>query len=141
MYASYTMKNLFGLIPDPLRPWWHGPKNSRIARSIVDINKIYQALFEVYGFCEAIYQKAIPDPEGEFEGIYAGKYNVKEGDGFVAYGADLVYLDSLLLYLTQPTKRLISEVNLAPIELAEKEIRVVDRGKFEYAKSKVGDWV
>jgi len=141
MYASYTIKNLFGLNPDPLRPWWHGPKNSRIARSVVDINKIYHALFNVFGFCEAIYQRAIPDPEGKFEGIYAGKYNVKEGDGFVAYGGDLVYLDSLLLYLTQPAKRLITEANLAPIELAEKEFAVIDRGEFKNAKSNVGDWV
>lgn len=31
MYAGFSMKNLFGMIPDPLRPWWHGTGNRMIA--------------------------------------------------------------------------------------------------------------
>jgi hypothetical protein len=59
-YASFTMKNLFGMIPDPIRSWWHGPKNSRIATSIVDTNKVYHSLFNVYGICEALNITAVP---------------------------------------------------------------------------------
>ena len=55
------MKNLFGLIPDPVRAWWHdsrdssalAPRESRLARSILDINKVYGALFELAGVFEA----------------------------------------------------------------------------------------
>lgn len=55
------MKDLFGLIPDPVRAWWHdsgdsssrAPRNSRLARSILDINKVYGALFELVGIFEA----------------------------------------------------------------------------------------
>ncbi|MCX6648766.1 MAG: hypothetical protein NTV61_05195 [Candidatus Bathyarchaeota archaeon] len=51
-YQSFTMKNLFGLIPDPVRAWWHGPKDSRLPGSILDINKVYGALFELVGVFE-----------------------------------------------------------------------------------------
>ena len=52
-YQSFTMKNLFGLIPDPVRAWWHGPKDRRLATSILGINKVYGALFELMGIFEA----------------------------------------------------------------------------------------
>jgi len=47
-YTTFTLKNLFGMIVDPMRPWWHSRNNSRIARSIVDVNKVYVSLFNVY---------------------------------------------------------------------------------------------
>jgi hypothetical protein len=52
-YQSFTMKNMFGLIPDPVRAWWHGSGNRRLARSILDINKVYGSLFELVGIFEA----------------------------------------------------------------------------------------
>lgn len=57
-YPSYTMKNLFGLIPDPVRAWWHGGctrqgTEARLDKSILDINKIYGTLFKVVGVFEA----------------------------------------------------------------------------------------
>jgi hypothetical protein len=51
-YQSFTMKNLFGLIPDPVRAWWHGPKDSKLPKSILDINKVYSALFDLVGVFE-----------------------------------------------------------------------------------------
>lgn len=66
MYASLTIKNLFGMIPDPLRPYWQGLKNSTIVQRIIDINKIYHSLFKVFGICEAIYTLPILHPEGKF---------------------------------------------------------------------------
>jgi hypothetical protein len=43
---SLSTKNLFGLIPDPARyRKWHGKNDSRLSRSIVEINKIYRSLF------------------------------------------------------------------------------------------------
>ena len=52
-YQSFTMKNLFGLIPDPVRAWWHGLRDRRLAKSILDVNKVYGALFELVGVFEA----------------------------------------------------------------------------------------
>ncbi len=43
---SLSTKNLFGLIPDPARYGkWHGKDDGNLARSIVEINKIYRSLF------------------------------------------------------------------------------------------------
>ena len=141
MYASFTIKNLFGMIPDPLRPFWHGPKNSTIVQSIIDINKIYHSLFNVFGICEAIYTLPLLDPEGKYEG-FLGRYNINDGTGFVALGRNLVALDALLLFLTDPSIRLIADLNRDPIDLAEDELGLaIDKDVFEEAKVKVGDWI
>jgi len=141
MYASFTIKNIFGMIPDPLRPFWHGPKNSTIVQSIIDINKIYHSLFNVFGICEAIYTLPLLDPEGKYEGIL-GRYNIYEGSGFVAVGRNLAALDALLLYLTDPSIRLIADLNRDPIDLAEDELALsIEQEAFEEAKDKVGSWI
>jgi len=141
MYASFTMKNLFGMILDPLRPWWHGPKNSRIATSIVDVNKVYHSLFKVYGICEALYTTAVPHPEGNFKGTYSGKYNVVGGLGVVAFGRDLVSLDAILLNLTNQLILQSAEVNRMPIEIAQEEFGAYDREALKESKMKVGNWL
>jgi len=138
-YASFTLKNLFGLIADPLRPWWHGPKNSRIARSIVDVNKVYRALFNVYGVCEALNTLAVPNAEGSFEAIYAGRYNIVEGLGLVAFGRDLVSLDAILLNLNDHL--MLQETNRLALEVAEQEFGAYDRDVVKEAKMKVGNWI
>jgi hypothetical protein len=142
MYASFTIKNLFGMIPDPLRPFWHGPQNSTITQSIIDINKIYHALFNVFGICEATYTLPLLHPEGKYEGIYSGRYDIYEGTGFIALGRNLAALDALLLYLTDPSIRLIADLNRDPIDLAEDELNLaIDKDAFEEAKAKVGNWI
>ncbi len=141
-YASFTMKNLFGMIPDPLRPWWHGPENSTIAESIVDINKVYHSLFNVYGICEALNTTAVVHPEGKFEGVYSGKYNIVEGLGVVVFGRDLVSLDATLLSLTDPSiRRIVDSANRAPIDMAEEEFGAYDREAIQEAKMRVGNWL
>jgi hypothetical protein len=55
-YQSFTMKNMFGLIPDPLRAWWHGSENRRLNESILGINKVYAALFSLVGMFEASHE-------------------------------------------------------------------------------------
>jgi len=142
MYASYTVKNLFGMIPDPLRPYWHGPDNSTIVQSIIDINKIYHSLFNILGICEAIFTFPLIHPEGKYEGIYSGRYNIYEGSGFVGLGRNLAALDALLLYLSDPSIRLIAEFNRALVDLAENELGLaVAKDVFEEARAKVGNWI
>jgi hypothetical protein len=52
-YPSLTMKNLFGLTSDPVRAWWHGYKNKRLDNSILDMDKVYGALFNLIRLFEA----------------------------------------------------------------------------------------
>ena len=141
MYGSFTMKNLFGMIPDPLRPWWHGPKNSRIAKSIVDINKVYHSLFNVFGICEALSTMAVPHPVGKFEGTYTGKYNIIGGLGVVAFGRHLVSLDAILLNLTDGRISQSAEANRAPIEMAEEEFGAYDKEALKESRMKAGNWL
>ena len=142
MYASFTIKNLFGMIPDPLRPYWHGPKNSTITQSIIDINKIYHSLFKVFGICEAIFTLPFIHPKGKYEGIYSGRYNIHDGTGFVALGRNLAALDALLLYLTDPSIRSIADLNRDPVYLAEDELNLaIEKDVFEEAKAMVGNWI
>lgn len=142
MYASFTFKNVFGMIPDPLKTWWHGPGNSRITASVVDINKIYQSLFNVYGICEALNTTAFLDPEGKFKGIFSGRYNVVDGGGVIALGRDLIALDAILLNLSDPSRRMIEEEAMRmPIDQADEEFGAIDRKAIEDAMLKVKRWI
>jgi hypothetical protein len=141
-YATFTLKNMFGMIIDPMRPWWHGPGNSRIARSIVDINKVYHSLFNVYGLCASLYETAVAHPDGEFQGEYMDRYNMVEGFDFVALGRDLVSVDSTLINLTEGRIGIVERVNREPIELAEEEgLGSSDGQAIEEAKVKVRSWL
>jgi len=142
MYASFCMKNLFGMIPDLLRPWWHGPNHSKIARSIIDVNKVYQSLFNVYGICEALHSTAVPHPEGEYELILPRmRYNIVDGFEVAAFGRDLVSLDAILLNLSEGWISQSAELNLKPIEIAEEEFWACDREAVRESKEKVGNWL
>ena len=138
-YASFTIKNIFGMIPDPIRPWWHGPKNSRIVTSIIDINKIYHSLFNVYGICDALNATAFPHPEGKFE--FIGKYNIIKAFGVVAFGRHLVSLDAILLNLTDQWITVVPKLNKVPIDIAQKEFGPYDKEFLKESKLKVGDWL
>ena len=140
-YASFTLKNMFGMIVDPMRSWWHGPGNDRIAPSIVGINKIYHSLFNVYGVTTSLHGTAVPNPDGEHLGEYMGRFDVVEGLDFVACGRDLVSIDSLLMGLTEGRIGVAERVNREPIRLAEEEgLGASDGGALEEARAKVGGW-
>ena len=82
LFFSLGMKNLFGLIPDPSRNYYHGNNDSGLSRSINDINEVYHALFPVCGFTEAIYNTRFStrqDPDSVLENlgvVVAGKHPV-----------------------------------------------------------------
>ncbi|KKL95592.1 hypothetical protein LCGC14_1853030 [marine sediment metagenome] len=133
-YASFTIKNIFGMIPDPMRPWWHGKNGSRIATSIIDINKIYHSLFNVYGICEALNATSFPHPEGKFEDLFMGKYNIIKDFGVVAFGRHLVSLDAILLNLTHQWIKEVAEINRVPIDKAQEEFGAYDGGSSKNQK-------
>ncbi|MFX1280503.1 MAG: DUF362 domain-containing protein [Promethearchaeota archaeon] len=94
-YPSLTLKNMFGLIPDPLRSWWHGPADSLLSQNIIDINKIYATFFDVYGLCEGIYSVTVSDPKGSIR-VPWGNYDIIENLGIAAFSNHLVSLDALI---------------------------------------------
>ena len=132
-FPSLTMKNLFGLIPDPLRSWWHGPNDHWIGRSIVDINEVYAALFNVYGLCEALRYATVSDSEGEVK-IPWGSYSIARDLGVVTCGRDLVSLDAVLCGLVG-----VDPEKISYIKLGEEVFGTYDRGQVKKAK-KSTDW-
>lgn len=133
-YATFTLKNIFGLIPDPIRAWWHGPKNMRFDTSVVDINKIYASLFNIYGICEALQKTAVKDPDGEF-GVSTFRYNVAENLGVVAFGRHLVSLDAVLCGLLG-----FDYKDASYLKLAERVFGAYDRDHIKEAKKAVAEW-
>jgi hypothetical protein len=93
-YPSLTVKNIFGLIPDPMRSWWHGPEDSRLSDSIIDTVKLYASYFRLYGICEAFRNLTVSDPEGEVKTSW-GCYGVREVDGFAVHGPSLLDVDAV----------------------------------------------
>lgn len=47
---SFTVKNFFGMLPDPLRAWWH----QWFDESLVGAIKVYASIFNLYGICEGL---------------------------------------------------------------------------------------
>jgi uncharacterized protein (DUF362 family) len=54
-HVSLTLKNMFGMIPSPWRGKYHGEDDSLLDQNIVDINRLYNSLFEVKGVIEAVF--------------------------------------------------------------------------------------
>jgi len=131
---SLTMKNMFGLIPDPLRSWWHGPGDSWLGRSIVDINKVYAALFNVYGICEAIRYATVSHHEGEVK-VSWGNYDVVRDLGVVALGRHLVPLDAVLCALIG-----VNPEKVSYLRLGEEAFGPYDRRQVGEAKAVSAGW-
>ncbi len=52
---SLSMKNLFGMIPGPGRARYHGKEDKYLARTIVDMNRIYKGIFDMVGVVDGVY--------------------------------------------------------------------------------------
>ncbi len=142
LYATFSMKNLFGMLPDPARSWWHGRDESRYLDSFIGINKVYHSLFNLFGICEAFSSLSVPHDEGNFIlEMPPMKYNILGGKGFVAFGSSLVELDTILLSLTDQLILQDEKTNREPILLAQEEFGVVKEDYLAEAKQKAGNWV
>lgn len=60
---SFTIKNFFGMIPNPSRMKYHGKGHRDLHINIVDIFKIYDSLFNIKGVIEAMLTASIHDAE------------------------------------------------------------------------------
>ena len=80
--VSFTVKNFFGLLPDPLRAYWH----QWFDISLIGIIKVYASLFKVYGICEGI--SCIP--------WWKEKKKILKDLGILAFGRNLASVDAVL---------------------------------------------
>lgn len=133
-FPSLTMKNLFGLIPDPLRSWWHGPRDRQLGRSIVDVIKVYSSLFKVYGICEAMRCATVSCNDGAIK-VPWGCYDIVEGLGVVALARHLVSLDAVLCGLIG-----VDPKKFSYLRIGEEAFGPYDRRNVEEAKNASVDW-
>ena len=92
MLVSLAVKNLFGMIPGPERGMYHGEKHNRLDRSIVDIYKVYDSLFNVSGVVEAVLTASLRDPE-------TMGWETPENPCFASASSDPLGLDALVTSL------------------------------------------
>jgi uncharacterized protein (DUF362 family) len=87
--VSFSVKNLFGMIPGPSRWRFHGKQHSRLSRSIVDVYEVYDSLFNIKGVVEAVLTASIMDQEKKRAVIH-------ENPGFVAGSKSPLDLDAVV---------------------------------------------
>lgn len=85
--VSLTIKNIFGMIPNPSRMRYHGKGHRDLHINIVDIFKIYDSIFNIKGVVEAIKTASIHDDE-------EGKTYVIPDPKFVAVSKHPLELDA-----------------------------------------------
>ncbi len=85
--VSLTIKNIFGMIPNPSRMRYHGKGHRDLHINIVDIFKIYDNIFNIKGVVEAIKTASIHDAE-------EGKTYVIPDPKFVAVSTHPLRLDA-----------------------------------------------
>ena len=133
-YNSFTLKNLFGLIPDPIRAWWHGPKDSMLSQSIIDTAEVYGSLFNLHGIWEYGKGTRLRKPDGRL-GTPGFKYDIVDGPNILAHGGNLVEMDALLHRLSG-----YDEDGADHIKLARGVLGKYDDGLLKDAENIIGNW-
>ena len=127
--VSATLKNIFGNIIDPNRMGWHGEGDRDLAKSIVDVNKVYSSLFDTVGLCEAIFTAVRYTKEGRYSLPWDNRYDLIENPGLAFCGDRLVDVDA---YLSQacgidPTK--VEHVRLAAEVFGKRTASLIEEAK------------
>ncbi|OGD47831.1 hypothetical protein A3K69_05825 [Candidatus Bathyarchaeota archaeon RBG_16_57_9] len=134
-YPSLTVKNMFGLIPDPMRSWWHGHKDERLNDSIVDAVKLYASYFTLYGVCEAFRNLTVSDPQGEVKTSW-GCYGVRGVEGFAVHGPNLIDVDAVTCGLID-----VDPGKVGYISVGEKALGAYDRDASLRAAANRGKYI
>ncbi len=106
MHVSLAVKNFFGMIPGPERGPYHGRKHSMLNRSIVDIYKVFDSLFNIKGMVEAVLTASLRDPE-------TMKWENRENPGFVSASNDPLELDAFVTALLRMDPHDVGYLSLA----------------------------
>ena len=97
--VSLTIKNIFGMIPNPSRMRYHGKGHTDLHINIVDIFKIYYSVFNIKGVVEAMKTASLHDAN-------EGKTLVIPDPMFVAVSKNPLDLDAAcaLMMNVNPSK-------------------------------------
>ena len=103
VFFSMCTKNMFGMIPeyvcyDSRYDAYHGTNDKDLSRNIIDINKIYNAFFNVTGIVEAINSLShnIGAKSGKKKTKFGYRYDVLEGAGLIYYCDEPLWLDAFI---------------------------------------------
>jgi len=102
VFFSMCTKNLFGMIPEYVgfgsRFKYHGKADRNLAQNIVDVNKIYRALFTVVGLVEGINTLTcdVEFSSKTVKSIFGYEYGVLEGKGLLYYSDEPLWLDAFI---------------------------------------------
>ncbi|UCD44139.1 MAG: DUF362 domain-containing protein [Candidatus Bathyarchaeota archaeon] len=121
MHVSLAVKNFFGMIPGPGRGIYHGEKHSRLSRSIVDIYKVYDSLFEISGVVEAVLTASLMDPETK-------KWDTLKNPGFASASDDPLELDAFVTALLGRDPHSVEYLKLAAETLGGWKEESISRG-------------
>jgi uncharacterized protein (DUF362 family) len=86
---SLSLKNLFGLVPDPDRSGYH----KKLAETVVDMWALYGSYFTPVGVAEAIYHGVRENADGGLEAPW-GRYNDLGATGVAVVGANPANVDA-----------------------------------------------
>ncbi len=87
---SLSLKNMFGLIPEPNRGIYH----TRLPDAVVDACLLYGAFFDVKGVCEGISHAVRVSDAGEYDTPWGYRYDDVEGLGIVVAGGNQAEADA-----------------------------------------------
>jgi hypothetical protein len=103
VFFSMCTKNMFGMIPehvgyDSRYKMYHGKNDKDLSRNIIDINKIYHALFNICGVVEAINSLSYNtgDPLAKRTSGFGYRYDVLERPGMIYYCDNPLWLDAFI---------------------------------------------
>jgi hypothetical protein len=88
---SLSLKNMFGLIPEPNRGAYH----DRLPDAITDVHLLYGEFFDVIGVCEGIFHAVSVSGDGALDTAWGDRYDDAEGLGIVVAGAKAAEADAL----------------------------------------------
>jgi len=88
-FVSLSLKNMFGMIPTPWRRKYHGEDEELLTQSIMDINKIYNSLFDVVGIIEGVFStsETVDNPMNP---------TIHSNTGYIWASVSLLELDALV---------------------------------------------
>jgi uncharacterized protein (DUF362 family) len=103
VFFSMCIKNMFGMIPehvgyDSRYDTYHGMNDKDLSRNIIDINKIYNAFFNVIGIVEAINSLShnIGASSAKKKTNFGYRYDILEDTGLIYYCDEPLWLDAFI---------------------------------------------
>jgi len=86
---TLSLKNLFGLVPEPNRTGYH----DKLPETLIDVRALYGSYFTPIGVVEAIYHGVREAPDGVFEAPW-GRYDDLGATGLAVVGANPADVDA-----------------------------------------------